>query len=62
MDIPQDASVDPKPEILRSCAAALCAAARVALRHSVELDAVKKQMLLSHIESTAERLRLALPA
>jgi hypothetical protein len=62
MDIPQVTAVDPKPEILRSCAAALCAAARVALRHSRELDDDRRDMLLAHIETTAERLRLALPA
>lgn len=61
MDITQIVVVDPKSEILRSCAASLCAAARVALRHSKELDDRKRQMLLTHIEATAERLRLALP-
>lgn len=62
MDVPQDLVVDPKPEILRSCAAALCAAARVALRHSRDLDDGRREVLLAHIESTAERMRLALPA
>lgn len=62
METPQREPIDPKPEILRSCAAALCAAARVALRHSPDLDDERRTMLLTHIEATAERLRLALPA